>query len=362
MQTKKFFAFGLLLSAILFVFNACTKQENEISAASAALSSSIPQMKVENGRIAFKNSDEFFKFSTDVTNKSEEELNAWEKQIGFNSLRKELRQFYSNDKDLTTGLQKLEDFNFPRGHLSILNEKGECLVGDTIVLYLDGLKHFIPNKDEKMLSAIRSNPSVSKIKSIAGGKVSIDAPRNNEITSRWVTAWGGNQIDARYQFPFTSQTYQGSSSVGPKKFVHELVTWQESTGYNPLFSGLVYYHSKLFVRSKLEYKSKNTWKEAGEYRRINYNLSAAYTVSGDGVNTNTQGGNNGHWSISGTKLLVNTGQYELRRLAYELLIYEFNTASFTSTTWNINVTGNIGQIMDGDAQVNYYQNTVNPLW
>jgi hypothetical protein len=343
MLNKSIFKAAMLIFAANFLFNACTKQENENIMSSAAPTVGINQVKVENGRVAFKNSEEFFKFTTDVTNKSEEDLNVWENQMGFKSLRNTLHQSYLSDKDLNNDLQKLENFNFPRGHLSVLNEKGECLIGDTIVLYLDGFKHFIPNKDENLLDAIRNNPSVSKIKGIAGGKVQPNA----QATSSLVTL-GSNQLDARYQWQFTSQFYQGNSSVGPKKFVHELVAWSETA--NGLF-----FHAKLFVRTKLEYKSRNTWREAGEFRRITYNMFATYTLNGYDIWGNPS-------SISGSTSLVNTGSFELRRFAYELLIIDINFGSAGPFYWSTEVSGNIAQIMDGDVQANFWQSTGSPLW
>ena len=341
MQTKKFFAFGLILSAIFFVFNACTKQENEITTSSAATTSGIAQMKVENGRIAFKNSDEFFKLASEITNKPEEELDAWEKQVGFNSLRKELHQFYTDDKELTSDLKKLENFNFPNGHLSLLNAKGECLICDTIVVYLDGFKHFVPNKDENMLANIRSNPRVSQLKGTAGGKI-LPSP---QVTSNSLITLGSNQIVATYQKQFQSQMYQGSSSVGPKKFIHELVSWAESR-----WPADFYFHAKLFVRSKLEYNSRGTWKEAGEYRRITYSMTSVYSLVGT--------------SVSGTTNSASPNPFVLARWGYEILINEQYVDAY-SYTWNVSVTGTISQIMDGDVQANFWQSPVSPsvsLW
>ena len=344
MLNKSIFKAAMLIFAANFLFNACTKQENENVTSSAAQISGITQMKVENGRIAFKNSDEFFKFTTDITTKSEEQLNSWEKQIGFSSLRKELHELYLGDQQLSSDLQKLEDFNFPRGHLSVLNSKGECLIGDTIVLYLNGLKHFIPNKDEKMLADIRNNPSLSKVKGVAGGKI---LPNSQTTTSSLVTL-GANQLDARYQKQFTSQKYQGNNSVGPKKFVHELVAWSET-------SNSLYFHAKLFVRSKLEYNSNGTWKQAGEYRQITYNMYATYTLNGFDAFGNPS-------SVSGSQSLVSTGPYELRRFEYELLIRDINFGSTGPFSWSTEVSGNIAQIMDGDVQANYWQSSGSPLW
>jgi hypothetical protein len=339
MLNKSIFKLAMFIFAVTFLFNACTKQENEISTSSAAPTLGIELMKVENGRIAFKNSDEFFKFTTEITNKSEDELNSWEKQIGFKSLRNTLHQLYLTGKDLSTDLQKLEDFNFPNGHLSALNEKGECLVGDTIVFYLNGLKHYVPNKDEKLLANIRNNPSLSKIKGFAGGSIVPNAQSNTSSITM-----GSNQIRADYQQPFTSQFYQGSPSVGPKKFVHELVSWSETP------NGLSGFHVKLFVRSKLEYKSNNSWREAGEYRRITYNLSATYTLSACS------------FIESGNKSLVSIGSYELGRWGYELIIRDTNFGASCPPSWTTTVSGDISQIMDGDVQANYWQSSGSPLW
>ncbi len=349
MFNKSIFKTAMLIFAANFLFNACTKQENENTSSSAATIVGIEQMKVENGRIAFKNSAEFFKFTTDITGKSEDELNSWEKQIGFKSLRKELLDIYLSDNEPSSELKQFEDLHFPVGHLSVLNENGECLIGDTIILYSNGIKHFVPNKDEQMLEAIRTNPSVSKFKGTAGGKVI------EENTPSSLVTLDGNAFDARHQFQFTSQTYLGQTSQGPKKFVHELSSFAECN--DPWCNSV---SSKLSLRIKFEYRScprfrSCTWRPASEYRFVTYNFTCTSQFFGSFPSGLP-------FSNTFAQTLSFVSQPGLRvNSEISMILAQGGTLTQGPTHWDATVDGTITQIMDGDVQSNKFINS-GSLW
>jgi hypothetical protein len=76
--------FGFLIG--LIVFGSCLKDEtNELTTADRILNGK--EFVVHDGILTFKNSEIFQKITNDLLNKNGEELTAWERQIGFTSLR-----------------------------------------------------------------------------------------------------------------------------------------------------------------------------------------------------------------------------------------------------------------------------------
>lgn len=229
------------LIATLFCLNSCKKEGSD-----EKLITSKADVSVEGDRIAFSNSKALNATLNDLKNKSVNYLDSWEDSKNFSSLRRD------------TGVNAdLEAFGFPQFYSTFINVKGEYLIGDTIVWYHNGFKHMVPNRDEDLLSKIKINPGISKIKYEAGTTLISQQEMKEESYSRnsakgkvMQVTLGNGDIDARYQKHFYTD---GGSLRG---IVFEIQNYVEQ--------GPIGYNSHLITRIKQMWKGGSKWKPAGE--------------------------------------------------------------------------------------------------
>jgi hypothetical protein len=207
---------------------------------------------VVGNRIRFANSEAFYSTIKELNEKSSGSssfFDEWEQEINFISLR---THNLKNRKNI------LEDFRFPMTFASILNERGEYMIGDTIVWYNKGLKHFIPNKNEELLSRIKLNPSLSKNTAKAGGNiVKTKMGNGNLVTQSTIIQANSQTIEKSHAFSLTGD------GANQRRWVYELVSYIDYIG-----SGADNYYVELFMRFKLQWlsPSNNVYYQAGDPR------------------------------------------------------------------------------------------------
>lgn len=302
---------------------------------------SISSLKVENDRLAFSSSEELQKTLTELNSKSNSELKQWIKSYDFESFLNK-----------TASGEELEDFSTsdltkaPLSIQAILNAEGEVKVGETIVWYNNGLKHFIPNNDENLLIKTKLDPSLDK----NPGWYSVKP--YNGIGSKENVAEGRSYIsslDARHQKEFT---YINGTQ---RKFVHEINIYTEVSYYFANGQGYQSY-SIAYLNVKLEYKtSKGKWRVAGEPRNISINLAMAspqYYSSGSLLVPIVT-------PSTAVNLTFNNSQDR-----YNIVLASGSGPTYYgySPAWNIDVSGTIYQYIVGDLTSNAWYNTGNPLW
>jgi hypothetical protein len=347
MQTNKFFAiiFASTLGTLIFL-NSCNKpSESSNDTVLPATTATATALQVKNGRLAFKDSEQFWNQVITLSKLSSEEASKWESNYTYKSLRKELDD-YNQKEERNDILADLNAFNFPQGLSAILNENGECVIGDSLVWYNNGKKHFIPNLDEAALSTIKQNPSQSQIFNFAGSKIEHQTP----LDIRTV-CMGINALDARHQMAFT----QRAPAAGSRKFVHEIVSFTEY-GRACISSGCTPYSIKstLTLRIKMEWKGSGGWKPAGERRDISWNVNGTISLPnlndpfGNPLNINSPFNQTGNEQVTGNR---------------NVLLFNFTgVSSNPPTSLCATVNGSIIQHVTGDIAANTFNNSGFPLW
>jgi len=235
-----------------------------------------------NGRLQFKDSEALSKTIQSLITKTSEDLNKWDKELHFRSLK--------ND---TAAIEKFSSFGFPDFYESILNNKGEYMIGDTIVYFDHGYKYLIPNKDETLLNKIKYNQANAALKFVAGSSVlySSSSTDNSDKTLgpakntgiNLSTVLNNNYKDARYQYQF----HKDGDPNSVRKIVFELQNYYEQNS----FAYVCYFHTRI----KQEYLAGNeagNWKPAGEVMEksfSNLNFDVAFINTGNGTTTHITG-------------------------------------------------------------------------
>ncbi|MCD8740713.1 hypothetical protein LT679_08895 [Mucilaginibacter roseus] len=312
----------LFLSALavgFLAFSSCKKD-----ASSTQPTKTIQdEVVLTNGRLQFKDSKTLNNVISKLINKGTDYWNNWERDLKFKSLR--------ND---SLASEKFESFVFPSFYKTIINPKGEYMVGDTIVWFNNGYKYLIPNKDEALLAKTKTNPDAYNLKFAAG-----DQPINSsgKLTTQ-STQLGGGKKDARYQLEFIKDGDPNSK----RKIVFEIYNYVEQGIYN-----IHYIHTLI----KLEYLGGNkpgNWKPASETmeKRIsNLSFDIAFAGTGTGATAHATGSN------------INTGtQIDGINLDYVL-------CTFQSTNKTVNATVNgqyYAKVLAPQHSAGIY--TVNSAW
>ncbi|MDI9878168.1 hypothetical protein [Flectobacillus longus] len=254
---------SLFIFSFVVLLSSCTNdliqpQENPVN------STQNDKVTVEKGRLVFKSIEHFNKVVASLEGKTQEELNAWEKQNSFVSLRS------INNSIQDTESKKLSLFNFPSYYETLLNADGEYVIGENLVWFNNGQKHFIPNRDEKVLSEVKLNPSLSKIHGAVGiVKSEILNPEIKTDASNWSF---GNAYNV-----YVKYFNQWGDSGSKRRSTYQFNIWRD---YNWEDNAAVYYFDRIFVKVIYEYQGSQ-WRRAGEPRKISWNFS--YTTILNGV-------------------------------------------------------------------------------
>ena len=222
----------------------------------------------ETKRVTFKNYDAFNKQVDDLSKLSSDELNAWTQKNNPNSL-------YNNSIE--------DDYlsRLPNSYKAILNDRSEFIISDKIYWLSKGdLYEF--NFDDN-IDLLKGNPKA--LKPVGEIKVSVLDTSINDSDVENKTIMGMNDLKGSYQKEFRGYRYLDCSTYRVRnvnalfKYVHELITVETR------FSSYGRY-SRLYLKVKLEWRSRRRWKRAGEPRsiKITLNLNGTHIDGGlDGV-------------------------------------------------------------------------------
>jgi hypothetical protein len=304
-------------------------------------------IKVENGRLAFSSTKEYLETTQSLFKMDEKSLDEWEKKFNINSLRK-LFKAKSTDSQVLIS-DELNSFeNASEFMLATLNTNGEIQVGDTIIWYNKGVKHYVPNKNEDLLIRIKKNPKESTI--LGEYSIGILGERETNKQARITISANNGSLNAFWQRQFTY--YRNGSPYGIRKYVHELYVQTQSMR---CFPGGCDTQSTIYLRVKLEYRdSRGNWPAAGEARQVTVNVNstdAQYFSSGSLIAPYYFGNS----SII-TSATVNSTQVFGIAQGYG------PTYNGYSPQWSVDVSGSIYQYIIGDLSSNAWNNEAYPLW
>ncbi len=215
------------------------------------------KIKLENGRLVFKNSEHLQAVIVKLFSLDGEESENWAKDLGVKSLYSRLRRtMYTPD------MYNVRFKDHPRVYLLLLNDQAEIQYADTIVWYDDKSKHLVVGDQAKLEKVkqkqIRSDVQTNDIIKILQSK-SQDVPKTKENLVSTATlmenkrldhvlTMGAGGYDARYQHQYKAGNFDF-------KIVCEVYTWAAACDANLTFN----------TRIKLEYwHGDYGWLPAGE--------------------------------------------------------------------------------------------------
>jgi hypothetical protein len=203
--------------------------------------------------VKFENFDEFNKLIDQLSFLSNDELEYWIEQNNPDAL-------YSSNK------VKEDQYNLPESYLAIFNSQSEIKFQDKILwLNASNIYELELNNDRTFLKN-----DVDNLKPI--GEISVKVYKlNNQDDPKSTIVDSNGGLSAKYQHEFQGLEFRDCSnnyrSINARlKYVHEILSIQS-------FFGLGAASSKLYLRVKLEWRGRGSWKRAGEPRNISVNLN-----------------------------------------------------------------------------------------
>lgn len=284
-------------------------------------------------RLAFKDTRSFFETLDRLDAMSFDELNAWEKNNEVFSMKKYIESIQGDDTPFTD--EEQEYIKLPSSYLMLLNKNGEVRIGDTIVWYSKGVKYYALN--ENQMQSIRKDPSKSLLTNTYTIQ-RIAVPENAERldSPNGLFEMGAGGLAAGYQRPF-KYCYNNTD----RKYVNELAGIVDNVinfPGNALHPPGYTFRARLYLRMKLEWKGSGSWKTAGEYRFINYNLTTTISFNF----------NPGFGPVADYGTKTWTSPTVERNSQLDVLLQQtsgtsFNYGSGTSPRWTIQINGSIYQ-------------------
>ena len=120
-------------------------------------SSQYDGIALKNGRLVFRDAKVFYS-TIDKLNIASTDSDSWMNQSGFESIQESLEN--TPDAEGSSDLSYL-----PSSYQMVINSKGEIQIGDTIIWFNNGLKHYVLNEDETRLAEVKRNPAKSSLTS-----------------------------------------------------------------------------------------------------------------------------------------------------------------------------------------------------
>ncbi len=283
----------------------------------------------------FKDWEHFNKVYKSIFHLGPEALQTWIENKGHHALY--------NIKD--TSENQEDDINsLTNGLLAILNQNQEFQIGEDIIYFTDNVFYKVGSKHSKQKSNWKSD--LNGLEVIGGTHSKLVSDDSIPDENQRSLVMGTNSIAGSNQKEFDRISYQdcvGGPLQGTTccklKHVYELRSRGFDLGYPNVLT-------ELYVDIKLEYRSRNRWRAAGEYRNITYNLTgSAIARYSNGVNADPV--YIGPWSgtASGTISCVNQHQH--------LLLADAQFAqNLPAPAWYINLQGTISQHVNRDANIN----------
>lgn len=330
---------AVLAAGLLFTFTACKKEAATTEQVAPETSNTVA---VQNGRLAFKSTEEFYKYIDAATTDT--------KAANFKSLYAALREAQAPGKEpnLSATLQDLDKFNFPTSFLATLNENGEVKVGDEIIWYHDGVKYFIPASSEANLAAIKQNPkAIEKNIPSFTKQVGVDHSQANGRSTLDIKG-----LDAKHQWPFFPRN-GGVGLVGSdRKYVHEI--YGSFDGYYDALPGIKGYKAYLILRLKMEWKGSKGWNaNASEERTENISVTGDATLPGisNGL---------GQYTLGPT---FNVNESRVTRENWDKTLVAYTGyGTLTNNNWSLEIRGTITSTFSGADDSGRWANIGDPLW
>jgi hypothetical protein len=332
-------------SALSLVFLAsCKKNDGFVPVTSSNSSSDVT---TRQGRLVFANTAAFYAKMNQLDRFTDAQLAAFEKGKAYTSFN----SAYGNagdDAELPAATREL--VKLPPGIRTLLNANAEVQIGDTIIWYHAGVKHYIPNADEANLQRIKANPEQSRIKAMYELKTAPIALSGEQDVTNPATIYLSNSADARHQFEF----WQQFPAAGWRKYVHEVAAYTDMSYVAPNTCGQAtyFYNTGCYLYIKMEWKGRRGWNPAGESRNISYNL----TCSGSSTSARGCG------IIDYLGFYVTPSGSETRNSNLTLVLGGASGYTVAGIGWALSVEGSISQHVVGDVASNAWTNTGFPLW
>ncbi|NOS55694.1 MAG: hypothetical protein HOP37_05485 [Cyclobacteriaceae bacterium] len=307
--------------------------------------SKLAEVKVDGGRLSFKTTNDYVNTLDALFKMNGDALDEWENKFKISSIRKYFKAGYDEKNDYLNSFE-----NASPSLQATLNASGEVIIGDTIVWFSNGIKHFVPSKDESLLSSIKANPSESKF--TATYSITKVQDQNNNLARVIVD---GNGKESRWQRDFTYYKGNMNTNAGLRKYVHELYATTQAFG---CWRQGCNTQSQIYLRIKLEYRGSGgswDWRPAGEQRSVTLNLNsfdAQYFSSGSLV-VPFYAGNN--W--------VNSSYVVNGDLVWPIASGSGPNYSGYRAHWSVELSGSIYHFITDDALLsNRWNNEGYPLW
>jgi len=165
--------------ALLMLIISCSEEnlKNELS--------DDLNIKVQDGRLVFKDLDHYYATKKKLNDKTEPFLDDWEQRIGFQSFRKAFNEF-SKTQVLTDKPFENAELTIPAyAYAKVLNPAGEVQIGDKYYKYLRNELIVVSKNDEEKLKTLnsidyRKDPSIFVSKVIRR-----ILPQSQGRTSNW---------------------------------------------------------------------------------------------------------------------------------------------------------------------------------
>ncbi|GAA3977104.1 hypothetical protein [Mucilaginibacter dorajii] len=297
---KKNLLIKLMVALIATTTIFSCKKENR--SATETKNGTVASVTSKNGRLVFKNSDAFKETASALINKDAGYLLNWEKDFNFTSLRSD-----------SSASQAYDSFGFPVFYGSILNNKGEYMIADTIVYFNNGYKYLISNNDEALLNKIKKDPSLATLKFKAGiVPITTSSEVKSGSLSTQSTSLPGGGTDARYQHQFLRNGDPNSQ----RKFVFEIFNYVESAGQTSI----------CYVRTRIkqEYLGGNkpgnwlpTSTESYVKKITGMNFTVGFFNTGNGTLSYVTGSN------------INLSETDITKLDYTLCTFQASQSTIT---------------------------------
>ncbi|WP_156175897.1 hypothetical protein [Hymenobacter terrenus] len=245
MKTKLGIATLILTCSVVGGLSSCSKKETELSPIAANKSADVQTI---DGRLVFKDSDSYVRTLESLKFNSPEDLARWEKTMKFSSLRAGV-----NDNEVALK----EEFRFPGFISAVINKQGVYQVGEKLYWYHAHKMHEFNNLTDLVLA--QSGQNVVH-KSFEAGCV------KSRIAER--TIGSNSSRDGLYQYDFCLAGNCGSR----RKIIYEIYSYtQQLTDFPNYYAALVF-------SAKLEYRSRDRWKVAGDSRQVIVSLGGPVSI------------------------------------------------------------------------------------
>jgi|GEM_PF-5692671 len=263
----------LALGAALCLLNSCSQNTEDQPAPQTAVADA--SIRTVNGRLIFPSDQAFYTLRDKVLfQKTPAELDQWEKEHGFKSLRQLPLEAEGEALNLLT------QFHFPSSYAALINADGEYQIAERIYWFHEGFKY--EAKSEEELARIKQNPSIAAVKFQAGAqlvdKMSQQEGPNGTTTAsrevrgadntsgdrRWVgSTFGWDGRDRR----ITIETFIYSEDV-TGQFVAPVPAGQAPNGT---------FYTSVVLSIYREYYNRK-WYRGGEPMNISYDVNCNGTV------------------------------------------------------------------------------------